>query len=131
MNAKNSSAENFSRALANLKRSLATPITEPRDQSGIIKDFEMTYELSWKAMKKMLLNQGHQTLGAKDVFSKAFQLGFLAEEGPWLAMIEDRNLTSHVYDEEAAMQIINRVRTKYLDLFTELQAKYFKDSPSA
>lgn len=60
----NSSVTNFFKALENLRRSLSSPITEPRDQSGIIKDFEMTYELSWKSLKKILLVQGHQPLKA-------------------------------------------------------------------
>ena len=115
---------NFKRALKNLERSLAAPITEPRDQSGIIKDFEMTYELSWKVMKKTLQEQGHQSLGAKDVFTKAYQLGFLDDEKLWLNMIEDRNRSSHVYDESSAMDIISRIRSDYLDAF-QLFAKKF------
>lgn len=60
-NNQNSSEVNFKRALQNLKRSIATPVLEPRDLSGIIKDFEMTYELSWKVLKKRLRNDGHET----------------------------------------------------------------------
>jgi nucleotidyltransferase substrate binding protein (TIGR01987 family) len=128
MNVQNSSVVNFKRAFANLERSLAHPITEPRDQSGIIKDFEMTYELSWKALKKKLIEQGHQTLGAKDVYTKSYQLGFLSNEKVWLAMIEDRNLTSHVYDETSAMQIISRIKDLYLPAFRELLQKQFAAS---
>lgn len=117
------SEENFHRALENLRRSLASPITEPRDLSGIIKDFEMAYELSWKVMKKALLNQGHQTLGAKDVFTRAFQLGVIDSQHPWLQMIEDRNQTSHVYDEASAGQIVERIRSTYLALFDGLKVR--------
>ena len=53
--ADDSSSKNFKKALANLERSLASPISEPRDLSGILKDFEMSYELSWKVLKKRLL----------------------------------------------------------------------------
>jgi len=84
-----SSQENFLRALENLKHSVGTPVLEPRDASGILKDFEMVYELSWKVTKKILREAGHETLGAKDVFSKAFQLGYLEQESPWLEMIHD------------------------------------------
>lgn len=125
MNVGNSVETNFRRAFTNLHKSLSTPILEPRDQSGIIKDFEMTYELSWKALKKLLLAAGHQTLGAKDVFTKAYQLGYLPSEKPWLEMIADRNLTSHVYDEASAMQIIVRIQSDYLSAFAELLRKHF------
>jgi nucleotidyltransferase substrate binding protein (TIGR01987 family) len=123
-----SSFINYRRALANLERSLATPITEPRDQSGIIKDFEMTYELSWKVLKKILLEQGHESLGAKDVFTKAYQLGFIKQHAPWLEMIEDRNLTSDVYDENSAAAIIDRIGEKYLSAFRMLRDQFTQPS---
>jgi nucleotidyltransferase substrate binding protein (TIGR01987 family) len=125
MKEKSSSEINFRRALANLRRSLQAPVTEPRDLSGIIKDFEMTYELSWKSLKKMLKREGHETLGAKDVFSKSYQLGYLSDESVWLKMIEDRNLTSHVYDEAQASVIVSRIRGAYLAAFEALVAGVF------
>lgn len=117
----NSSETNFKRALENLRRSVQTPITEPRDLSGIIKDFEMSYELSWKVLKKTLLTAGHSTLGAKDVFSKAYQLGYLSEEAVWLKMIGDRNQTSHVYDESEAKKIVERITNEYLPALEYIQ----------
>src|ERR1035437_3146813 len=65
---------NYSKALKALVRSSSAPITEPRDLSGIIKDFEITYELSWKTLKAFLEKQGNETGPAKDVFAKAYQL---------------------------------------------------------
>ncbi len=118
-----SSYLNFKKALANLRLSLKAPILEPRDLSGIIKDFEMTYELSWKVLKKLLKTQGHESLGAKDVFSQAYRLGFLQEEKNWLKMIEDRNQTSHVYDEESAKKIVSRIQSEYEALFIDLIAR--------
>lgn len=111
---------NFIRAFQNLKRSLATPVQEPRDLSGIIKDFEMSYELSWKVLKKILKEAGHETLGAKDVFTKAYRLGYLDREDVWLKMIEDRNQTSHVYDESEARKIVARIKAEYAGVFEEL-----------
>jgi nucleotidyltransferase substrate binding protein (TIGR01987 family) len=120
--AKSSSQVNFIRALQNLERSLATPVAEARDLSGIIKDFEMCYELSWKVLKKILLQQGHQSLGAKDVYTKAYQLNFLNNESNWLSMIDDRNLTSHVYDEQAATAIVEKIRRIYFSELSTLKA---------
>ncbi len=113
---------NFRRALANLEMSVALPVKEPRDMSGIIKDFEMAYELSWKVLKRKLREEGHQTLGAKDVYSKAYQLGYLKKEQPWLSMIQDRNLTAHVYDEESALRIVERIKKSYLSELQDLAA---------
>ncbi len=105
--------ENFRRAVANLERSISTPPVEPRDLSGIIKDFEMAYELSWKALKKQLQFAGHPTQGARDVYRKAYQLGYINDEQIWLAMIEDRNRAAHVYDENAARKLVERIGESY------------------
>lgn len=117
-----SSARNYLRALRNLKTSLATPVLEPRDLSGIIKDFEMTYELSWKVLKKVLRDQGHQTQGAKDVYAQAFRLGYIDDEATWLSMIEDRNQSAHVYDEAQAQLIVSRIAHRYLPVLEKLAA---------
>lgn len=112
------SFENLCRAYKNLDRSLATPVTEPRDLSGIIKDFEMVYELSWKVLKKKLLADGHQTQAARDVFAKSYQLGLIHDQSVWLEMIDDRNNAAHVYDEASAQKIVDRIRAKYHQVFT-------------
>jgi nucleotidyltransferase substrate binding protein (TIGR01987 family) len=109
---------NLKKAYASLQRSLSTPVTEPRDLSGIIKDFEMVYELSWKVLKRRLADDGTSTQGPKDVFTKAYQLGYIADEERWLGMIADRNQANHVYDEAQARTIVDRVRQTYADLFT-------------
>lgn len=118
-----SSFINFGRSLANLKRSVATPVTEPRDLSGILKDFEMSYELSWKVLKRLLQEEGHQTLGAKDVYTKAYQLGYLSDDSVWLRMIEDRNRTAHVYDEAQAKGIAENIRKDYLPALEALLSR--------
>jgi len=114
-----SSFDNLKRAYKNLDRSLATPVTEPRDLSGIIKDFEMVYELSWKVLKKKLLGEGHQTQGARDVFAKCYQLGYINGQTTWLEMIDDRNNAAHVYDEASAQRIVDRIRSTYHKAFAE------------
>lgn len=118
-----SSRINFKRALLVLEKSLSSPITEPRDLSGIIKDFELAYELSWKVLKKLLLENGHETLGAKDVYSKAYQLGYLKEEQPWLSMIQDRNRSTHVYDEKSAREIVDKIKSTYMAALKEIESK--------
>lgn len=113
MNPAVTDVENFRSWLKTLQLSVAAPIKEPRDLSGIIKDFEMAYELSWKCLKKKLLSEGHETLGAKDVYSKAYKLNYIKDEAVWLDMIRDRNLTSHVYSEKDAKDIVPRVQKTY------------------
>ncbi len=113
---------NVHTALQALKQSVTQPVKEPRDLSGIIKDFEIVYELSWKALKTFLENQGHETTSARDAFSKAYQLGFVREQHVWLEMINDRNLTVHTYDRQLAKAMCDRIRQKYSPAFQTLFA---------
>lgn len=40
--------ENLRRAVAALEASVREPVVSPRDLSGIVKNFEIAYELGWK-----------------------------------------------------------------------------------
>ncbi len=111
---------NLARAVKALQRSATTPITEPRDMSGIVKDYEIAYELSWKTLKAQLETEGHVTSTAKDVFAQAYQLRKIQNQDVWLEMITDRNLTVHTYDETLAKELCERIRTNYLPVFEEL-----------
>ncbi len=106
--------DNFRRALAALEVSLASPVTEARDLSGIVKDFELSYELGWKALKKSLEDQGHPVASARHAFEMAYGLGWIDDENVWLAMIQDRNLTVHTYNEVFAQAMVGRIRNDYV-----------------
>ena len=113
--------QNLRKALSALETAVATPITEQRDLSGIVKDFEIVYELSWKALKKYLEVHGHEVKTAKHAFSIAYQLGLIEQEEVWLEMINDRNLTVHTYNENFALELSERIRLNYLQAFQRLE----------
>ena len=81
----------------------------------------MAEELSWKVVKKWLKSQGHESLGSKDVFSKAFRLGLISDELSFLAMIDDRNHAAHVYDEHEAKELVTRIQCAHLGLLQKLE----------
>lgn len=121
MNRLSSSIENLKLAFAALERLLKTPVTEPRDLSGIVKDFEIVYELSWKTLKKFLESEGHSPRSAREAFLLAFQLGYLEDDRVWVEMIEDRNLTGHTYNQPFAASLVKRIREKYLPALAGLR----------
>lgn len=65
----------------------------------IVKRFEFTYEMSWKAIKRYLSHVGIQALNPKACFQEAYAQGLIKDESAWLEMLESRDLSSHVYDE--------------------------------
>ena len=118
---------NFENCLGALRKSLSAPVTTARDLSGIIKDFELTYELTWKLLKMFLEQQGHTTTTAKNVFAKAYQLGLINNEKLWIDLIGDRNLMVHTYDEASAKVMVERIRMKYFPAFEALSPVLLKE----
>lgn len=85
-----------------------------------IQRFEFSFELAWRALKRCLLQEGIQGGSPREVFRKAFQLGWLTEgDRFWNDMIEDRNQTSHTYNQKEAQEIYSVLPT-YLGAFQRL-----------
>lgn len=76
-----------------------------RDKAGAIQAFEFCYELAWKMMKRALLSRGLETGSPKDVFRKAAIDNLIDDPEIWFFFLEQRNLSSHVY-ERKNMEII-------------------------
>jgi hypothetical protein len=43
----------------------------------------------------------------------------ISDAAPWLAMIEDRNLSTHIYDAALADEVIARIRHMYFPAHLE------------
>jgi len=83
------------------------------DRDGVIQRFEFTFELLWKALKIYLENQGVIIKTPRDSFAEAFRVNIISDEKIFLDMLEDRNNTSHIYDEETSKKIFNRIKENY------------------
>jgi nucleotidyltransferase substrate binding protein (TIGR01987 family) len=83
---------------------------EPSDvvRDAAIQRFEFCFELAWKALQQRLREEGLDCASPKSCLTQAHRQGWLEEE-PWLAMLEDRNLTSHTYDEALAQKVYDRL----------------------
>lgn len=88
----------------------------------LVKRFEFTYEMAWKALKRYLDYLGIEAKAPRNVFKEAFSQGIIIDENVWLDMIEQRNLTSHIYDEFQIQDILNK-KENYKKAFIELKAK--------
>lgn len=113
------SIANFSAAVAKLKEFVSKPIEDDRDRAGIIQAFEFTYELAWKTLKKIAESKGLEAPTPVQAFQAAFQMDFIKENEQtlWLAMKNTRNLTSHTYKEELALEVLEQIKNNYVDAF--------------
>ena len=99
-----------------------TPIESIKD--GVIQRFEFTTELAWKTLREYLIDQGYVELNSpKSVLNQSFVIGLLSDEIIWLNIINDRNITSHIYDEKTADEIFQRIKNQYVAEFANLKDK--------
>lgn len=89
-------------------------------RDSIIQRFEFTAELAWKTIREYELLQGIRLDTPREVLKRAFKIGIIVDDAGWLLLLQDRNNTSHVYDENIAIEICGRVEETYLPLFDEL-----------
>ena len=97
-------------ALSRLDLALAQPVNEfVRD--SFIQRFEFTFELFCKSLKAYAEESGLEAFSPRDSIRIAFQLGVIQESPEWFRMLEDRNLTSHTYNEATADSIYSHLPT--------------------
>ncbi|AKL93672.1 nucleotidyltransferase substrate binding protein [Clostridium aceticum] len=112
---------NFKNALDRLREAVVEFKREDASdvvRDGLIQRFEFTYELSWKAMKEYLEDIGIMDKNSpKAVIKEAYFQKIIVNEKNWLLMLQDRNMTSHVYREEMAEEIAERIVTYYIKEF--------------
>lgn len=88
------------------------------EQQGLIQAFEFTHELAWNTMKDFLESKGAQTLyGSKDTTREAYKREIILNGDAWMSMIRDRNLTSHTYNENVALDIAQSILDVYISEF--------------
>lgn len=122
---------NYRRALAKLSTAVNTMTSESDFSSdidellkeGLIQRFEYTHELAWKVMKDYAEYQGYTEIrGSRDAFRKGLMMDII-DSPDWMDSIEDRNLTSHNYDEDTANEIYEEIISKYYPLFVKFEQK--------
>ncbi len=118
---------NYRKALTQLTQ--AVDLSAQRDLSdlekqGLIQAFEFTHELAWNTLKDFLEYQGHRGIyGSRDATRKAFEVGLIEKGDSWMQMIQDRNRSSHTYNQRIMQQIIDAILNDHYPQFLSLQAK--------
>lgn len=92
--------------------------------SGIIYKFYIQFELGWKVLKELLRYEGANqaaTGSPREIIKTAYAYFHFMEEDVWLEMLRDRNDTTHIYNEEAAQQLIEKILHQYIGVFVSLE----------
>lgn len=119
--------QNFEKSMKHLKEGIDTGNPDLIQKAGSIQFFEMSFELAWNLLKDYLEEQGFSDVRyPRAAIKKAFETGLIEDGHSWLQMLEDRNHTSHIYDEIMADEIGLLIKDKYYPLLNELYSTFRK-----
>jgi nucleotidyltransferase substrate binding protein (TIGR01987 family) len=111
----------FGSALGRLRAALDRPLDEwTRDAA--IQRFGFTFELAWKCVQQAAVEEGLECASPRAALRVAARLGWIADDEVWLRMLDDRNRSSHTYDEAAALAV-HASLAGYSDALSGLLAK--------
>ncbi len=78
-------------------------------RTGVILNFEITYELSWKFIKRWLENNIGNTevdgASRRQLYRLAAESKLIEDIDLWMTFHKYRNLTSHTYDENTVKEV--------------------------
>ena len=125
-----SGKKKIKRFLRDLERALerfkqATQVSLEENEFAVeatIQCFEFSFELYWKTLRVLLLDQGVDAGSPKQVLKEAYTLGWINNEQTWIDLLDARNITSHVYNEQRAQAIYELIREKAPMMHTEYAA---------
>ena len=110
--------ENFVKALAQLEAACDKEDYSDLERAGLVQMFEFSFELAWKVLKDLLFYEGHDVKTPREVVRSSFELEYISEDDSevFLDAISKRNLLSHTYEEETALEAENLIKNQYYPL---------------
>lgn len=117
--------ENFSKSLEIILRAeKEKALSDEIYQMGVIGQFNLTFELSWKAIKEILQFHGvgnFKTGSPREILKSAYEINFLNDGEIWLDMLNSRNSIVHIYDKNAAIELVEKIFDNYITAFVNLR----------
>lgn len=117
--------DNFTNCLAILANA-DFKMAETNDiyRTGIIGQFNLTFELAWKALQEMMRMHSvaeADTGSPREILQLAYKVGFINDPEIWLLMLKKRNTSVHIYNEDEVDEMIVLIRDSFIPAFTVLK----------
>lgn len=115
--------ESFKKAVEKLKFALQyDPMKIDIALDAAIQRFEFSFEMAWKSIKLIAKTIGHECKSPRGCFKLAYKMGWIKSEEQWLKLLEARNLTTHTYNIETAMEVYATIKEN-ISAFDDLWKK--------
>ncbi|MBR1751982.1 MAG: HI0074 family nucleotidyltransferase substrate-binding subunit [Ruminococcus sp.] len=94
-------------------------------RTGVIGQFNLTFELAWKALQAVLRvhgAEGAETGSPREILQLGFKMGFIDDSAVWLTMLKKRNTSTHIYDEDEVDELLLLIRDSFTPAFSVLES---------
>ena len=117
--------DNFSNCLTIL-RNADFKLADNNDiyRTGVIGQFNLTFELAWKALQEILRlhgAEGADTGLPREILQLGYKLGFVNDSAVWLLMLKKRNTSVHIYNAQEVDEMILLIRDSFIPAFVALE----------
>lgn len=117
--------DNFSNCL-NVLKGADFELANENDiyRTGVIGQFNLTFELAWKALQAVLREhgaEGAETGSPREILQLGYKIGFVEDSAVWLTMLKKRNTSVHIYDEGEIDEMLLLIRDSFTPAFIVLE----------
>ena len=93
-------------------------------RTGIIGQFNLTFELAWKALQEIMRMHSVEvasTGSPREILQLGYKIGFINDSEVWLLMLKKRNTSVHIYNENEIDEMIMLIRDSFIPAFLVLK----------
>ena len=107
--------ESFENALSQLTDACAIADYSDLERAGLVQTFEFSFELAWNTLKDLLFFEGYDDKVPRSIIRRSFEAGYLGEDDSeaLLDALDKRNLLSHTYRKELALEAEALIKNRY------------------
>ncbi|OOE70432.1 HI0074 family nucleotidyltransferase substrate-binding subunit [Salinivibrio kushneri] len=114
--------QNRTKAQRRLENACGQESYNELELAGLVQTFEFTFELTWKTLKDLLSYEGFNVASPRSVIRTALEANHLSSDQceTLLDALVKRNLLSHTYDEQNALEAQRLIVKHYAPVIAEI-----------
>ena len=93
-------------------------------RTGIIGQFNLTFELAWKALQEIMRMHSVENASSgspREILQLGYKIGFISNSEVWLLMLKKRNTSVHIYNDDEIDEMIMLIQDSFIPAFVVLK----------
>ena len=93
-------------------------------RTGIIGQFNLTFELAWKALQEIMRMHSVENASSgspREILQLGYKIGFISDSEVWLLMLKKCNTSVHIYNDDEIDEMIMLIQDSFIPAFVVLK----------